>query len=1286
AALAARAAPAAQTAAKPPPTTAATAAVASAGAAAAPNARTTAAATTAAAAATAAKAAADGGAGPSSVVPSAAPSAAISAAPPASASAAPPPPPPVRSESPPPPLKSLTFRHLRRKYSPELDYMLVEFRKLERQLLGAPGLQRTESGKAIAKPEGAGSRERREKLHGFILHLEDTIRQIAEGCESEDKDVERERSSQTNESGADANGKKDEGAKPQSQSLPKDNFTAADASLSALTPAKEKEESVQRLEEHVLANLLPVKIRLTRQLAAQKGAVRNPATAPVQPGQAGVASTKEIVEARRKEQEKARLLEEERRRQREALAQPRGGAATTTSSSSSSGGPTSAPAPSQYGKPLGAGRSSLTSRLHGRTLGPGGAAAAGTSSASSSATTAASPAAATSAAPAAAAANGRRPILYAGMAPGSEQVSSSVGAAEVHPGLIGRDAARAAAALEEERRRMARLEEGAARIAAGDAGAATASTAMGTAAVGTTTAAGAATALKSPPEGPAAVASGVPAATATAGAARPAPRPAAPPAAAPIPPAPPPKPKRPHVPPNYDDPSLSPEARRELRTNEARWRQRKRRRERRRRRAAAMGTAGGAFARVALRSPQFPQPRAAPPRPSGRPQPQLRAELGADAAAVVAGAVAADDAGARVATGPGPSEVPAGAPGIPSGVGASSSGGTTAQANAEYVCSLCNESYPSHCGDANPWWALVHHDCPKCEKAQLLHQSSKGDASGRFCRVTINDIREHPRRQKELKSRKLIRPFSDVMAAHYDARFRSTHVRRGSSVAQTPAGQIPRLDIAAPANAMDYHPALLSHLDEGGGGGGGGKIGVADVGGPNAVVDAHRSFHPAPAPFQPSAAAPPAASVYPLSRGRPLPPSGMSRGPSPGLSDSDVSHTDESDGEGGATGYGVGDGVDYGASSDEDEGVGRTGDGDFEDEDTVAREERIDREEFGYEYRGEKLTDDQATKLLVLIEHASTCPGRNAPPPAFAAPSERRLLNARFEFRPSIRRHRSAKHRNVCHSTKYLMLHVRDCPGLLSNGDLCPFPWCRKVKHLLYHLVGCAPDPAGGGGEPRCPICRPDDLSPNLRALVGLNAHRREKFRERVKLMVAKRLQMAKAAAAAAAAAHAAENAVPSNGAVANPVATSRASAAAPVPRFGAAARRAHAPAASLQPARLRAPAAAPAPASMVPRKAAPPKPPLRQPPPRAAVAPAAIASGIAPAATARVAARPPAPAPVDSRSPSPIPGIAAALSAGALPTLEEAALEMGDIGLSSSDLAGVAAVTTEAAAPGATT
>ena len=62
------------------------------------------------------------------------------------------------------PLKATTFLHLSKKYLTELEYMLVEFQKLEKQLLGAKTMQSQES---------AGSKERREKLHSFILHLHD---------------------------------------------------------------------------------------------------------------------------------------------------------------------------------------------------------------------------------------------------------------------------------------------------------------------------------------------------------------------------------------------------------------------------------------------------------------------------------------------------------------------------------------------------------------------------------------------------------------------------------------------------------------------------------------------------------------------------------------------------------------------------------------------------------------------------------------------------------------------------------------------------------------------------------------------------------------------------------------------------------------------------------------------------------------------------------------------------------------------------------------------------------
>ena len=67
------------------------------------------------------------------------------------------------------------------------------------------------------------------------------------------------------------------------------------------------------------------------------------------------------------------------------------------------------------------------------------------------------------------------------------------------------------------------------------------------------------------------------------------------------------------------------------------------------------------------------------------------------------------------------------------------------------------------------------------------------------------------------------------------------------------------------------------------------------------------------------------------------------------------------------------------------------------------------------------------------------------------------------------------------------MLHVRDCPGTTATFDVCPFPWCRKVKHLLYHLVSCtAPE--------HCKLCSGALLSMDMRRLQYLNADRGKKY------------------------------------------------------------------------------------------------------------------------------------------------------------------------------------------------
>ncbi|KAL3913931.1 MAG: hypothetical protein SGARI_000398 [Bacillariaceae sp.] len=306
----------------------------------------------------------------------------VAAAPQPVAPKDPPPPPPAAAAAAAAPLKSTTFAHLNQKYLAELEYMLREFRKLERQLLGAKGAAQLE--------ESAGSRERREKLHSFILHLEDTVRQIEHGCklENEGKSVVDAGKA------AAANGATDEASKKQ---------LAEQSALSNLTKEKEEEENVQKLEEHILANLLPVKIRLKKQLAAQQGATQNPAGMPARRGSLqpptaarGKGTFAEAAEKRRKQAEAARLAAQEQQER----------SARRVSD------------PTQFGKPLGGGGSSLTRNLHGATLGSSqrahghGVGAAQTPEEESEGT-----------------ATGERKILYAGLVPGSSQQKSGLSAA-----------------------------------------------------------------------------------------------------------------------------------------------------------------------------------------------------------------------------------------------------------------------------------------------------------------------------------------------------------------------------------------------------------------------------------------------------------------------------------------------------------------------------------------------------------------------------------------------------------------------------------------------------------------------------------------------------------------------------------------------------------------------------------------------------------------------------------------------------------------------------------------
>lgn len=742
----------------------------------------------------------------------------------------------------PPTMKARTFRHLHKKFGPELDYMLVEFKKLERQLLGAPIHQ---VGPPKAEPKG--SRERREKLHGFITHLEDTIKQVEEGLALENQEEEKvaqdvldavdlpqlgsgplhEDSSSAGEEkkSSDASLQRSQpNPQPNAPSHKDPNDSSNDglsqksvaAALSSLSPQKEREEAVHRLEEHILGNLLPVKNRLTVQLAAQKGATRNPLTAPVRAG-APAATTggtiAEAVEAKRKAKEEELLKQQLQQKNT-----------------------------NHFGKPIGGARSSLTSRLH-----QGGVLGASASPASAETTAT------------------KRPILYAGVAPGSKQVSSSVSAVSgAHPGLVGKDATAAVSLAEEENRRMKALEENAARVALGGA-------VKPAAALDDRKPA----AQPKQPEGPATLAAraraiALAAANGTGGASkisrpnqqipirtlqqhRPSLGAAASTRAThmgqyakpavqypPIPvPSIPTKPKKPHVPPNLDDPNLTSEQKFELRMKEARWRQRKRRRERRRKRLEEYYSSAGSYHII-----QVPiQQQALPPPPQPETQPDPIKSTVTPSAPGSSSSTATPLPGNSLPT----SEA------IPNPKTDAVFGPRTV----EYACSICNEIYVSTC-EFNPWWELSNHECPKCGKVQ-----------------------------------------------------------------------IPKIDISAPMNDIEYHPALLSQQEP-------------------SKVSSKMSNTVAIPGLQPTHTV---KFIH-----RPAQVKGNS------LSDSEVSFTDESDGEG--------TGGKYDESSEEED---TTYDNDM---DSVTREDRAEREEFGLEFKGETLTDDQSRKLLVLIEHASICPGR----------------------------------------------------------------------------------------------------------------------------------------------------------------------------------------------------------------------------------------------------------------------------------------------------------------------
>ena len=79
--------------------------------------------------------------------------------------------------------------------------------------------------------------------------------------------------------------------------------------------------------------------------------------------------------------------------------------------------------------------------------------------------------------------------------------------------------------------------------------------------------------------------------------------------------------------------------------------------------------------------------------------------------------------------------------------------------------------------------------------------------------------------------------------------------------------------------------------------------------------------------------------------------------------------------------------------------------------------------------------------------------------------------------------HTSEKHVEICRSTKFLMLHIRDCHGLDIHGRACKFPWCGPCRKMLRHLTRCY-EPA------TCAVCNPWSLPESFAQLRQLNERR----------------------------------------------------------------------------------------------------------------------------------------------------------------------------------------------------
>jgi hypothetical protein len=125
----------------------------------------------------------------------------------------------------------------------------------------------------------------------------------------------------------------------------------------------------------------------------------------------------------------------------------------------------------------------------------------------------------------------------------------------------------------------------------------------------------------------------------------------------------------------------------------------------------------------------------------------------------------------------------------------------------------------------------------------------------------------------------------------------------------------------------------------------------------------------------------------------------------------------------------IGNGSDYDGSEDGDDASDESDDDEHPEANNISKK-NLEVQAFDGEGL---LAREEASKLLVLMCHARSCTGR----------------------------HSSPQHAEICQSTKFLMLHLRDC-----TSPECSQAWCSPCKKMIKHLTKCA-------NPTTCSVCNP---------------------------------------------------------------------------------------------------------------------------------------------------------------------------------------------------------------------